>query len=136
MTVTIDRFVAVIYPLKTIRKARYFILFSTIVSIVYNVPRFFDYRTVEYDISKMISNKTENSTSEFSNSSQHNYSSVVQVGNSIYLSQCFYTNFLQRSVRRIRRIKCLLPILIMNLYNFQNKTVMNISKNFILIFFG
>jgi hypothetical protein len=68
LTVTIERFIAVAYPLKRMTKNTSISLmkFSILIAIVYNVPRFFEFETViqggsEEDISNaMATNPTNN----------------------------------------------------------------------------
>ena len=58
LTVTIERFIAVVYPLKRMTKNSSISLmkFSIFIAIVYNVPRFFEFETVTQGGSEDISN--------------------------------------------------------------------------------
>ena len=68
LSVTVERFFAIVYPLKRLRRTRFLIYTSTVGTIVYNVPRFFEFKTnyvhvVKDDISIQDSNaawKNEN----------------------------------------------------------------------------
>ena len=44
--VTIDRFVAVVYPLKKFKKTRFILSVCLIGSILYNIPRFLEFETI------------------------------------------------------------------------------------------
>ena len=64
LSVTVERFFAIVYPLKRIRRTRFLIYSSIIVAIIYNIPRFFEFKTnycleiVEDDLSNHTSNVT------------------------------------------------------------------------------
>ena len=64
LSVTVERFFAIVYPLKRIRRTRFLIYSSVIGAIIYNVPRFFEFKTnycleiVEDDLSNHTSNGT------------------------------------------------------------------------------
>ena len=47
MIVTIERFIAIVYPFRAIRKNTSLILMGCnfVVAIIYNIPRFFEFRT-------------------------------------------------------------------------------------------
>ena len=45
LSVTVERFFAIVYPLKRIRRTRFLIYSSVIWAIAYNVPRFFEFQT-------------------------------------------------------------------------------------------
>ena len=45
LSVTVERFFAIVYPLKRIRRTRFLIYSSVIGAIAYNVPRFFEFQT-------------------------------------------------------------------------------------------
>ena len=46
LSVVVERFIAIKYPLKTIRRSRFLIIISLVSSIIYNIPRFFEFETV------------------------------------------------------------------------------------------
>ena len=48
LCVTIERFFAIVYPLKMIKKTRFLIIISLFASVSYNIPRFFEFET-KYD---------------------------------------------------------------------------------------
>ena len=58
LLVTIERFVAVVYPLKRMTKSTSVSLIhcSILIAIIYNVPRFFEFHTITLE-------ETQNSTS-------------------------------------------------------------------------
>ena len=58
LSVTVERFFAIVYPLKRIRRTRFLIYSSVIGAIAYNVPRFFEFKTNYMQISE--ENKTLN----------------------------------------------------------------------------
>ena len=64
LSVTVERFFAIVYPLKRIRRTRFLIYSSVIGAIMYNIPRFFEFKTnycleiVEDDLSNHTSNGT------------------------------------------------------------------------------
>ena len=45
LCVTIERFFAIVYPLKMIKKTRFLIIISLFASVSYNIPRFFEFET-------------------------------------------------------------------------------------------
>merc|ERR1712223_907851 len=45
LSVTVERFFAIVYPLKRIRRTRFLIYSSVIGAIAYNIPRFFEFKT-------------------------------------------------------------------------------------------
>ena len=45
LSVAVDRFYAIKYPLKMIERSHYLILLSVLISFSYNVPRFFEFET-------------------------------------------------------------------------------------------
>jgi hypothetical protein len=47
LSVTLERFFAVVYPLKRIRLKAVLITASVVGSILYNIPRFFELKTVD-----------------------------------------------------------------------------------------
>ena len=47
LSVTLERFFAVVYPLKRIRLKVVLITASVVGSILYNIPRFFELKTVD-----------------------------------------------------------------------------------------
>ena len=51
VTVTVERFIAVMYPLKKLRNTRILLSVPIIGSLFYNIPRFFEFQTtlVYYD---------------------------------------------------------------------------------------
>ena len=60
LSVTIERFFAIAYPLKKIQLKRGLILFSVLGAIVYNVPRFFELRMVS--VTELDPDTNENKT--------------------------------------------------------------------------
>ena len=46
LTVTVERFVAVMYPLRRLKNTKLLLSFSIVGSVVYNIPRFFEYETM------------------------------------------------------------------------------------------
>ena len=65
LSVTVERFFAIVYPLKRLRRTRFLIYTSTVGTIAYNVPRFFEFKTnyihvVRDNISNPDSNATWN----------------------------------------------------------------------------
>ena len=46
LSVTVERFFAIVYPLKRIRRTRFLIYSSVIGTIIYNIPRFFEFKTI------------------------------------------------------------------------------------------
>ena len=50
MSVTIERYYAIVHPLKHFSKKRYLLLISILATIVYNIPRFFEYQRVQVKI--------------------------------------------------------------------------------------
>jgi hypothetical protein len=55
-SVAMERYFAIKYPLKMIEKSRSLILFSVLFSILYNIPRFFEFETSYVGVSGDISN--------------------------------------------------------------------------------
>ena len=45
LSVTVERFFAIVYPLKRIRRTRFLIYSSVIGAIAYNIPRFLEFKT-------------------------------------------------------------------------------------------
>ena len=65
LSVTVERFFAIVYPLKRLRRTRFLIYTSTVGTIAYNVPRFFEFKTnyvhvVRDNTSNADSNATSN----------------------------------------------------------------------------
>ena len=65
LSVTVERFFAIVYPLKRLRRTRFLIVTSTVGTIAYNVPRFFEFKTnyvhvVRDNTSNADSNATSN----------------------------------------------------------------------------
>ena len=59
LSVTVERFFAIVYPLKRIRRTRFLIYSSVIGSIAYNIPRFFEFKTNYVNVTEnYISNNT------------------------------------------------------------------------------
>ena len=56
LSVAMERYFAIKYPLKMIEKSRSLILFCVIFSILYNIPRFLEFKTSYLDVSGDISN--------------------------------------------------------------------------------
>ena len=46
LSVTLERFFAIVYPLKRLRLKTILIAVSTFVSVVYNIPRFLEFETI------------------------------------------------------------------------------------------
>ena len=47
MSVTIERYYAIVHPLKHFTKKRYLLLISILATVVYNIPRFFEYQLIQ-----------------------------------------------------------------------------------------
>ena len=61
LSVTLERFFAIVYPLKRIEKTKFLIYLSLVGSIVYNIPRFFEFETA-YEKVTHTSGNTSNTT--------------------------------------------------------------------------
>ena len=45
LSVTVERFFAIVHPLKRIKRTRFLIYSSVMASVAYNIPRFFEFKT-------------------------------------------------------------------------------------------
>ena len=58
LSVAIDRFYAIKYPLKMIERSHLLIIYSAAFSIIYNIPRFLEFETTSTDVLETEANAT------------------------------------------------------------------------------
>ena len=75
LSVAFERFIAIKYPLMTIERVRSLISISLICSVVYNIPRFFEFKTIYQENSNITANITSG-VLQFDNITSANITSI------------------------------------------------------------
>ena len=64
LSVSVERFIAIIYPLRTIKRTFFLITTSLTFTIIYNIPRFFEFETTPVYLNVTIPLENEPPTDE------------------------------------------------------------------------
>ena len=85
LSVSVERFVAIIYPLRTIKMTAFLIISSTVCTILYNIPRFFEFKTypIYQNATMKLANESPSDDNMFVNVTIHKVGKACMVPHSM-----------------------------------------------------